>query len=351
MFRRPHNPHGAKISSWVPSAVMSLLLLSLAAGSACDDAVLGQALPGLPGLANDVDLLNDTEETGGSAKSDTQDLGDVVLEQSEGTSTDEPPAEEASGPAGLLPDPHPCIEVAFQMSADCNEETRHIAAEGVEIIRVLFGEGHVEEALAAAHQWIEKINGHTAACLGGLQMHCHECVEQLLQQGEPIELIEAVMHGCREAAHQVFFVRREAIGAIEDAVQQGDAHHCTTLVRRIAGERAEQNHQVATECVARIEELLAAGQPAEAFEAARLCIGEIRHSSVGVAREIQGISQDCLHRLIRRCADERLIHNVQEATAASLHRVFSSAREAARRIHDALPPSPFQSANDVLPDG
>jgi hypothetical protein len=69
-----------------------------------------------------------------------------------------------------------------------------------------------------------------------------------------------------------------------------------------------------------------------------------------VARAIQGISQDCLRRLIRRCADERLIHSVQEAAAASLHRVFSSVREAAHQIHGALPPSSL-SWQDSLPDG
>jgi len=324
MFEHFHYPRVVKIHHLARSCGLLLVLLSLTIWAACDESVIGQQLSSLAaGSEKSADLADGIEGT-------TEVLEDAQLDP-------EAPTEPVD-PADPPPPPHPCIEVALEMGHVCAEDTRDIAAECIETITQLFQEGYIDGAHAVARECIEHVNRHTEGCLHGLREHCHRCVEELIEEEAPIELIEAVIRACHEAAEHILLARRGALCAIEDAVDRGEAHFCAELVHRLAAECAERNDQIAVECVEHIEELLAAGQTEEAVEAADHCIRQIRRHSAECAREIQDITQNCLQRLMRHCAGEELIQLVLEARELSLRLVFGSAHEAIQQIRTALPP-------------
>ncbi len=254
----------------------------------------------------------------------------------------EPPVEALGEPGEDLqgPPPHPCVITAFDISRTCAVELHDAAAACIETIAQLFENGQADEVPPLVEACIEGINQQAGDCMGVLRDHCDECITTLIEEDAPIELIEAVARACHEAGGHILHARKDAVDAIKDAVDHGIARACVKAMRRLTTACAEQNAQTAQACVEQIEALIEQGLMEEAIEAARNCRREIRLQTAQCGRELIGRCHDCLDQLMRRCADEGLIHRMRNVCEQSLRRLHQSAKRAILQIGDALPPPP-----------
>lgn len=324
------NAHGSLLSistRWAHLPIALLALVCLPWWAACDESLVSAALP------NQTSGAEPNRQAENLAKATLTDVAIDMGQLEAPQALDDP-----------QPPPPPCAEPLRQITLQCVEQTRTLAATCIADVAQLFQQGQPEAAHAAAQACIEQINQHTADCLQALRDQCQACLAELLDQNAPIERIEALLRACRRAAGHILHARRGAVGAIGDALDHGVAQRCIAEIHQHAVDCAEQNARTAADCVAQIETLLAAGQTQEAVAAAEECIRQIRSNTVECARDIQAICQNCLQQLIRNCGEGMVVARLREACEVNLGILFRSARQAVGRIHNALPPPDGQPA-------
>ncbi len=111
-----------------------------------------------------------------------------------------------------------CVRSVHEAAAGCVAYNGQKSGECVAEIETLLAGGQTEEAAAVGQDCTQNVVQHSVQCIGGIQQHCHDCLQALVRNCGNGRLIDAVQQACQESAAQVVGSAQTAVAAIGAAL-------------------------------------------------------------------------------------------------------------------------------------